>query len=92
MRFRKRPLVIEAVQWTGNNAELLQAWSAPITILPASNRPGLGEALIIGTLEDGPNCEAVHIADPLDWIIRGIKGEFYPCKPDVFAATYEQVE
>ncbi len=30
-------------------------------------------------------------ADPLDWIIKGVKGEFYPCKPDIFAATYEAV-
>ena len=92
MKFRKKPIVIEAVQWTGENLDALKEWGAPVTVLPASNRPGLGEALIIGTLEDGPNCEAIHVADPLDWIIKGIKGEFYPCKPDIFDATYEPVE
>ena len=92
MKYRKKPIVIEALQWTGSNYAALREWGAPVTILPESNRPGRGEALIIGTLEDGPNCEAVHIADPQDWIIKGIKGEFYPCKPDIFTATYEPVE
>jgi len=45
----------------------------------------------ITTLEDGPNGEARHVASVGDWVIRGIKGEFYPCKPDIFAATYEPV-
>jgi len=42
-----------------------------------------GDYLFIGTLE------GIHRADPGDWIIRGVKGELYPCKPDIFAATYE---
>jgi hypothetical protein len=41
------------------------------------------------TLEDGQNGEAKHIASPGDWIIMGVHGEFYPCKPDIFAATYD---
>ena len=90
-RFRKKPIVIEALQWTGDNFRTLTEWGAPVTILPASNRPGKGAALIIGTLEDGPNSEAVHVADPGDWIIKGVAGEFYPCKPDIFAASYEPV-
>ncbi len=49
----------------------------------------VGQHMHILTLEDGPNGEAKHVADPGDWIIRGIKGEFYPCKPDIFEATYE---
>ena len=90
--FRKKPVVIEAIQWTGDNYDALVAWGAPVTILPVSRRPGLGSALIIGTLEDGPNCEAVHVADPFDWIIKGVKGEFYPCKPDIFEMTYEPAD
>lgn len=43
----------------------------------------IGEFLLIETLE------GTHRANPGDWIIRGVKGEFYPCKPDIFAATYE---
>ena len=87
MKYRKKPIVIEAQQWTGLNLDELREWGCPATMLPASGLPNL----IIGTLEDGPNCEAVHIAGPYDWIIRGINGEFYPCKPDIFAATYEPV-
>lgn len=45
-----------------------------------------GEDLLIGTLE------GAHRAIPGDWIIRGVKGELYPCKPDIFAATYEAAE
>jgi hypothetical protein len=83
--YRKKPLVIEAVQWDGTNFDALKEWGAPVTLMPATD----GRHLIIGTLEDGPNGEAVHVADLYDWIIRGVKGEFYPCKPDIFEATYE---
>lgn len=83
--YRKKPVVIEAIQWTGGNLETLKSWGAPSTILAATN----GQCLIIGTLEDGPTSEAVHVASLNDWIIRGVKGEFYPCKPDVFEITYE---
>ena len=84
MTFRKKPIVIEAVQWLGDNLTQLQEWGAPATPLPAPDM-----ALIIGTLEDGPNCEATHIATIGDWIIRGVAGEFYPCKPDIFEASYD---
>ena len=85
-QYRKKPIVIEAIHWVGHNFDELRQWGAPVTPLPASDN-----ALIIGTLEDGPNCEALHIALLDDWIIRGIKNEFYPCKPDIFDATYEAV-
>jgi len=86
MKFRKKPIVIEAEQWTGRNLEALKIWGSPVTPMP------LSDSLIIGTLEDGPNCEAIHVANLNDWIIRGVKGEFYPCKPDIFAATYDEVK
>jgi hypothetical protein len=57
---------------------------------PGSPEPGHvwrdGDSLFIGTLE------GVHEARPGDWVIRGIKGELYPCKPDIFAATYETAD
>ena len=87
MKFRKRPVVIEAIQWNGVELAKLHAWGCPATPLPASDN-----ALIIGTLEDGPNCEAVHVAMVGDWIIKGVKGEYYPCKPDIFSATYDLAE
>jgi hypothetical protein len=79
-KFRKKPVVIEAVQFTGANGWEIQDFME------------MRLGLIIPTLEDGANQQAKHVASPGDWIIKGIKGEFYPCKPDIFAATYEEVE
>ncbi|XAI95119.1 hypothetical protein [Microcystis phage Mwe-JY13] len=53
--------------------------------------PGAVAEADIVTLEDGSDGRAVHVAQAGDWIIKGVKGEFYPCKPDIFAATYEAV-
>jgi hypothetical protein len=55
-------------------------------VIPAGEVWRAGDFLYIGTLE------GAHRADPGDWIIRGVKGELYPCKPDIFAETYEPVE
>ena len=78
MKYRKKPVVIEAVLWNGQVSE----W---FIIL---NNFGVKDSLVgvIETLE-GPMKVSYG-----DWIVRGIKGELYPCKPDIFAATYEVVE
>jgi hypothetical protein len=76
--YRKKPVVIEAREWTGGNAVSLIDW-----IGDAASQDG--SSLIIHTLEGD------HEASLGDMIIRGVKGEFYPCKPDIFAATYEPV-
>lgn len=78
-RFRKKPVVIEAVQFT------------PLTIAECEefvggDMGGTAADPVIATLEG-----AMHVSLG-DWIIRGVQGEFYPCKPDIFAATYEVVE
>ena len=75
MKFRKKPVVIEAVQFTGE-----QPWPEGVY---ASSNPRERDTPVCWTLE-GP----LHVSVG-DWIIRGVKGEFYPCKPDIFAATYE---
>lgn len=74
--FRKKPVVIEAREWTGSNAVELLAW------IGGDSRQSR-ETLIIPTLEGD------HEASIGDMIIQGVKGEFYPCKPDIFAAIYE---
>ena len=82
MKFRKKPVVIEAVQWTGANVDEVLGF----IVTKGSARRGLGDernALFIDTLE------GTMRADASDWIIKGVKGEFYPCKPDIFVATYE---
>ncbi len=100
-KFRKKPVVIEAVQWRGQN--VLEVYTfihgSPPTL--DSNvaqdkwddftRMHFAKDWHVKTLEDGPNGEAKNVASVGDWIIRGVQGELYPCKPDIFAATYEAV-
>lgn len=99
--FRKKPVVIEAVRWDGTN--VLEVYSfmhgAPtITHGIVSDKWDDFESIHrdkdwhIKTLEDGPKGEAKHVASVGDWIIKGVQGEFYPCKPDIFDATYEPVD
>jgi hypothetical protein len=81
VKFRKKPVVIEAIQWTRNVDEI---------------RAFVGDAAVFEFSESGPHLtiktlEGIHEASPNDFIIRGVKGEFYPCKPDIFEATYEAV-
>ena len=101
--FRKKPVIIEAMQLVGANAD-----THAVYLWVESNTDGSFEALdviegrkpypksgisidprdgrcIISTLE------GLHWANPGDWIIRGVNGEFYPCKPDIFEETYEKV-
>lgn len=80
-QFRKKPVVINAVQFNPeqtNQSELL----AHLEGCPWQME---GRGIRIPTLEGD------HIASPGDWIVKGIKGEFYPVKPDIFVATYEKV-
>ena len=81
MKFRKKPVVIEAVQYLGGDES-----QDNVADFMDANIAVSGEAILIGTLE------GEMMATPGDWIIKGIKGEFYPCKPEIFAATYEAVE
>ena len=76
--YRKKPVVVEAVQWTGeNHAEMCEFIDPEVFEIKPK------EGLIIHTLEGN------HHASPGDYIIKGVNGEFYPCKPDIFAKTYE---
>lgn len=88
MKFRKKPVVIEAVQFDGTPSgavDLFQEFEIPnARFVPSSNLQN-GELFI-------PTLEGVMMAAAGDWIIRGVKGEYYPCKPDIFAATYEPAE
>jgi hypothetical protein len=91
MKFRKKPVVIEAIQFTGTWPPIVEWLEAigdggmafqpgeppPIEMHPDAN------ALLIPTLE------GTMRADVGDWVIRGLAGEFYPCKPEIFAATYQ---
>jgi hypothetical protein len=76
-KFRKKPVEIEAVQFDGNFDEVERFVGGD-----AEFREG---NLVIATLE------GAMTASPMDWIIKGVQGEFYPCKPDIFDQTYEEV-
>jgi hypothetical protein len=90
MKYRKKPVVIEAIQWTGSNLEEIKEFvgkDLEYEIHDATWKVGAGKPrvhMIIKTLE------GEHIATEGDYIIKGVKGEFYPCKPDIFEETYEQ--
>lgn len=80
--FRKKPVVIEAVQWNGNNFDEVVELTGIMGVLPPSQKNTcVGIQTLEGTMR----------ADIGDWIIKGIKGEVYPCKPDIFEATYESI-
>ncbi len=91
-KYRKKPVVVEAMRFSElDDVYELCDWcggyfqEAPIN--PRSNFEDTGPTGI-----KIPTIEGVMTAQLDDWIIKGIKGEFYPCKPDIFAATYELVE
>ncbi len=102
-KYRKKPVAIEAMHLEGTNADIHAVYQwierntlgsfEPLDVIegrkpyPASGvsiDPRDGR-LIISTLE------GLHWADVGDYVIRGVQGEFYPCKPDIFEATYERV-
>lgn len=86
-KFRKIPVVIEAWKWEGNNLHDAMHFSKS-NGLPQWN-VGKHESmtgLIIPTLEGS------HVAQKGDFIIRGVQGEYYPCKPDIFKKTYEKAD
>jgi hypothetical protein len=84
MKFRKKPVVIEALQWTGDNIDEVSSFLPSITYHGTDGKKDGN--LLISTLEGKIR------ASRNDWIIKGVNGEFYPCKPDIFEKTYEKAE
>lgn len=86
MKYRKKPVVIEAIQFTSDDlSQMIEAWGESFTRGIVYQEANPRQYFKINTLEGD------HIAQIGDWIIRGVKGEFYPCKPDIFEMTYEAV-
>ncbi|MFW6017068.1 MAG: hypothetical protein ACOCRK_11570 [bacterium] len=88
-KYRKKPIVIEAVQWNGNEYKMMKFCDD--LIYPNSDKTKIAfsknkEEMYIETLE------GVMTARKGDYIIKGVNGEFYPCKEDIFEKTYERVE
>lgn len=85
MKYRKKPVVIEAIKWDGNESTFEKIKDPKFNSLNRSVIFLRDGTLSIDTLE------GVHKAIMGDFIIRGVKGEIYPCKADVFKMTYEKV-
>ncbi|MFE7799047.1 hypothetical protein [Nocardia sp. NPDC057440] len=89
--YRKKPVEIQAMQFTEETARALIEWAE----IPESHVFPAGEDLATGAPVDGyvviATLEGDMRANLGDWVIRGIKGEFYPCRDDIFRATYDAV-
>ena len=94
MKYRKKPVVIDAVEWTGKNHREMFDFLTGTHDMPMTaggqdftfyiDHSKISGGLIINTLE------GEHIASIGDYIIKGVNGEFYPCKPDIFNKTYDE--
>ena len=84
--YRKKPVVIEAVQFTRSNWDKIKEFTndTAYTLTIERRIDGIATCII-------PTLEGQHIATEGDYIIKGVQGEFYPCKPDIFEKTYELV-
>ena len=95
MKYRKKPVVIEAIkfEYTEIGLNKLKEFCGDSLGKVYKNRHigAKAEAEIL-TLEDGSLLKVAHIATEGDYIIKGVVGEFYACKPDIFNTTYEKVE
>lgn len=106
MKFRKKPVIIEAVQWNApkdGKVSLARECTDHHMVRPTnymevfhmlgtsgcSTSEPYWSWEVLGVID---TLEGKHIVTPGDWIIKGVSGEFYPCKPDIFAATYEAAE
>lgn len=78
-KYRKKPVVIEAVQFTGNNVDEILEFAKD-----SFNNPSTSEIVI-------PTLEGNMMVSIGDYVIKGVNGKFYPCKPDIFDKTYEEV-
>ena len=89
-KYRKKPVVIDTVQWKGTNMSEIRQLMCPdvVCVNDVPTLPNMRDwqPFIINTLEGDMTAQLG------DFIIKGVQGEFYPCKPDIFAATYEEVK
>lgn len=91
VKYRKKPVTIEATQYTYPASDLLKGWLGNFCGTESKRRHvGAKGELEVLTLEDGFDARVCHVATEGDYIIKGVQGEFYPCKPDIFNMTYEE--
>jgi hypothetical protein len=83
MKFRKKPVLVDAVLFTGDNFEELGEFAG------SNAQPAIHHGKTVLAIE---TLEGTMIASPGDWIVQGTWGEFYPCKPGPFEDTFEPVD
>lgn len=91
-KYRKKPVVVEAVRWTGSNLEEIRNFVGSDLIedyMELFSVNGMLKKMLVDIAID--TLEGNNEVDYGDYIIKGVKGEFYPCKPDIFLKTYEEV-
>jgi hypothetical protein len=88
-KFRKKPVVIEAIQWDGtaHSTLMISQFVGQELELKKNEEDNINNRFFLMI----PTLESPHEASNGDWIIKGVKGEFYPCRPDIFEATYDLV-
>lgn len=94
VKYVKKPVVIEAMkfEYTTEAINSLREWAGEyIGNISKARHPSAKAEMQIGTLEDGVHLTVKHIATEGDFIIKGVQGEFYACKPDIFEMTYQKV-
>ena len=92
MRYRKKPVVIDAIQWTGINLSEIKMFvgdKLEYNIIDTAWEVGKGRPCVLMKIK---TLEGKMEASEGDYIIKGVNGEFYPCKPDIFEKTYEKAE
>lgn len=92
MKYRKKPIVIEAVQWNGLNLEEIKEFvgkDLEYNILDTAWEVGKGAPNVLMKIH---TLEGDMDVSKGDFVIKGVSGEFYPCKPDIFEKTYEMVK
>ncbi len=99
MKYRKKPVVIEATQWHKNGDHPGDEAFGEGKVVRYYNHPNVNswetcERCGIRMRDHGwiDNLEGGHIVCPGDWVITGVQGEHHPCKPDIFEMTYEKVD
>ena len=92
-KYRKKPIVVEAIQWTGSNLEEIRNFVGSDLIENYIKHFDIERTLIKQTLSGIAinTLKGTMIVNYGDYIIKGVNNEFYPCKPDIFEQTYEEV-
>lgn len=88
-RYRKKPVVIDAVHWDGTKVDYTPVWLSDALQMEGAPDTDIGCIMRVGNQIHIGTLEGVMIASPGDYILQGVKGEIYPCKPDIFELTYE---